>query len=77
MQRTNNNQLTLADNTNVNIEIYNLLGEKISTLVNEKQRKGNHQINFGAKEIGYSSGVYFMKMNTGNKRSVFKLVEIE
>ncbi|MCK5050248.1 MAG: T9SS type A sorting domain-containing protein [Candidatus Cloacimonetes bacterium] len=53
----------------VNLDIYNLKGQKIKTLVNEILSAGNHSYIWnGTDEKGKSvaSGVYLYKMKTGN-----------
>ena len=46
----------------VKIEIYNLLGQKISTILNKQMEAGNHEIEFNAQNL--SSGVYFYRLET-------------
>jgi len=59
---TINFQLALAGN--VQIAVYNLLGQKVKTLISGKLSAGAHQVTFDASE--YSSGVYFYKLTTDN-----------
>ncbi len=56
----------------VNIEIYDLLGERISTLVNETEREGNHKVKFNGSLL--SSGIYFYSMKAGNFVETKKLL---
>ena len=49
----------------VDLSIYNLLGQKICTLVSAKQQAGNYQITWDGKN--YPGGVYFYKLSTGNR----------
>ena len=48
----------------VHLDIYNLLGQKVRTLVNKKQTAGVHRVRFDA--TGLASGVYIYKMQAGN-----------
>lgn len=57
----------IADDSNVRLSIYNLLGEKVTDLVNEKQPAGEHEMTWDASE--YSSGVYFYRLAAGEKYS--------
>jgi hypothetical protein len=50
--------------SNVKIEIFDLLGRKIAELINEKQSAGIYSINFDAS--GFSSGIYLYKMTAGS-----------
>jgi len=61
--------------SDVRLEVYNLLGEKVVTLVNTKQLAGLHQYRFSATEYGLSSGVYFVQFKTGGNIIMKKLVE--
>ncbi len=60
----------------VNLEIYNSLGEKISTLINEQLKAGNYTFNFNAQNL--SSGVYFYKIlakyNNGTFEKTNKMI---
>jgi Secretion system C-terminal sorting domain len=54
------------------LSVYNLLGEKVETLVNEELPVGTHQVVFDASK--FSSGVYFYKLEAGNHTSVKKMM---
>lgn len=46
----------------VELSIYNLLGQKVSTLVSEKQSSGSYKVEWDA--TGFTSGVYMYKIKT-------------
>jgi hypothetical protein len=46
----------------VKLDIYNMLGQKIETLVNKKQAAGEYQVIFNAKNL--ASGIYFYTLKT-------------
>jgi len=48
----------------VTLEVFNVVGEKVATLVNALQVKGNHSITFDA--AGLSSGIYFYSISSLN-----------
>lgn len=50
--------------SNVLINVYDVLGERIKTLVNQFQEAGSYKINFNA--VGLSNGIYFYKIQSGN-----------
>jgi len=56
----------------VKLEVYNLLGQKIETLVNQFQSAGMHQTNFNA--AGLTSGVYFYRIESGNYTQFKKMI---
>ncbi len=53
-----------SQSSDVKLIIYNLLGEEISTLVNEKQISGNYSVEFNGASL--PTGVYFYKLEAGN-----------
>ncbi len=57
---------------NVSLEIYDILGRKVETLVNGNQQAGNYQLNWKADQI--STGIYFARMVTDGQSSMKKLV---
>jgi hypothetical protein len=56
----------------VNLSIYNLLGQKVATLVSEKKIAGHHQVEWDAS--GFSSGIYYYKIEAGAFQQVRKMV---
>lgn len=61
----------------VNVEIYNILGQRVKSLVNEYQDAGNYTVTWnGDDEYGSSvaSGVYFYRFNSGQYKDIKKMV---
>ncbi len=54
------------------LKIYDLLGNEVSTLVDEYRRAGNYEVEFDA--AGLASGVYFYKLQAGNYAAVKKAI---
>jgi len=57
----------LPSPTNVNLDIYNLLGGKIKTLVSQKQSTGLHQVRWNGRNdagIPVANGVYVYQLKT-------------
>ncbi len=46
------------------LTVYNLLGQKVATLVDEVQQAGNYTVNFNASSL--SSGIYIYELKFGN-----------
>ena len=46
------------------ITIFDILGNEIKVLVDNRQNKGKHSVNFDAGEL--SSGIYFYKLEAGD-----------
>jgi hypothetical protein len=62
----------LLDARHVKIDVYNLLGSKVETLVDEKKQAGQHQVVWDASE--HSSGVYFYRIETGDFIETKKMI---
>ena len=60
---------------NVSIVVFDLLGKKVATLVNEQKQPGTYQVSFNAE--GLTSGIYFYKMTAGDFSETKKLVLIK
>ncbi len=64
---------TLAERSHVNVTVYNILGAKITTLVDKEQQQGTYYVTFDASHL--PSGVYFYTLQAGDfietKRMVF------
>jgi hypothetical protein len=60
---------------NVSIVIYNILGMKVATLLNEVKAAGNYTLNFNARNL--PSGIYFYKLESGSYTSVKKMILIK
>jgi hypothetical protein len=61
----------------VNLEIYNVFGQKVATLVNEYQEAGDRAVRWYGlddKEQTVSSGVYFYKLRAGSYSEIRKMV---
>jgi hypothetical protein len=64
-------------NNNVSIEIYNIQGKKIKTLVNEYQASGNHSVVWNGKDDkgkAVSIGIYYYNIKAGKFFSTKKMV---
>ncbi|KAA3614188.1 MAG: T9SS C-terminal target domain-containing protein [Calditrichaeota bacterium] len=54
----------LKTKSNVHIAIYDISGKEIKTLVNQRQKAGQHSVDFDAS--GLSSGIYIYKLSTSS-----------
>lgn len=57
---------------NVTLEIFNIQGQRVTTLVNERKRAGWHEILFDASRL--ASGVYIYRLQTGNFVEIKKMM---
>jgi flagellar hook assembly protein FlgD len=56
----------------VELSIYNILGQKVVTLVSEKQTAGRYQVEWDAS--GSASGLYFYRIETDAFQDVKKMI---
>ncbi len=75
-------QYGLPKTSNVKIEIYNAVGQKIKTLLDKSKPAGRHQVDFNAQNL--SSGIYFYRIEvvdqvrrTGEFSQVRKMILIK
>lgn len=67
---------TLPKSSKVTLEIYNLLGHKITTLINDADyNRGLHSIKFEANEL--SSGVYLYKLQANEFTKISKMMVLK
>lgn len=66
---------SLPKDEHVNIRIYNLLGSKISTLINDFKKAGNYFVKFDASK--YASGIYFYEMTAGEFKAIKKMAIVK
>ncbi|MEM9991295.1 MAG: T9SS type A sorting domain-containing protein, partial [Bacteroidota bacterium] len=67
----------LADQQEVTLEIYSLLGERVHTIcAKELQAAGQYQYHFGAQQLGLPTGMYLAQLNIGGKQATQKIVEL-
>ena len=59
----------------VKLEVYNLLGQRIETLVDERQEAGYRSVSWRASEVG--SGIYFMRLEAGDKSLARKMLLVK
>ena len=55
---------SVPQSTNVTLKVFNVMGSKIATLIDEQVEAGRHSIVFNAANL--SSGVYYYKITTNN-----------
>ena len=65
-------RFNLSSKAMVRLVIYDILGRKISELVNEEKQAGTYSLHFNGSSL--SSGIYFYRMQAGNFLSTKKLI---
>lgn len=67
-------QLTLSEQSDVEVAVYNMAGEQIISLVKNDLHAGNHKVKIESEAFG--PGIYFVKVNTGNTIITRKITAI-
>ena len=65
-------QYTVGSKQFVELKVYDVLVEEITTLVNEEKSEGTYEINFSASVL--TSGVYFYKIKAGSYIQTKKMI---
>ncbi|MBN2572431.1 MAG: phosphodiester glycosidase family protein, partial [Ignavibacteriales bacterium] len=58
--------------SNVQLKVYNILGQDVATLVNEEKAPGVYEVTFDGTNL--TSGIYFYRIQTGNYSDVKKMI---
>ncbi len=70
-------EYSVPEKGNVRIDIYNILGQRVNSLVNSEHSKGTHTIQWDGKDSDnntLSSGIYFYKVSQNGKSVTKKIV---
>lgn len=63
---------SIPSSQKVRLDVFNMLGQKVTTLVNQTQSAGSHAINFYADKL--NSGIYFYRLTAGNYTKSMKML---
>ena len=66
---------SIPANDHVSLTIYNIIGQKVATLVNEAKKAGYHVVNWDA--TNFASGLYFYQLKYGNKIQTRKMILVK
>ncbi len=61
-----------SSGTNVSVKVYDVLGNEVAILVNEKKEPGTFAVQFSADHL--SSGVYFCRLMAGHYTAIKKMI---
>ena len=62
----------LSEKNFTKLDVYNVIGEHVKSIVNQELDKGEHEINFNATNL--PSGIYFYKLEQGTNTTLKKMV---
>jgi hypothetical protein len=66
---------SLPKEEQVTLSVFNINGQLVKELVNEKKPAGNHSINFNASDL--NSGIYFYTLETGSTKLSKKMLFVK
>jgi hypothetical protein len=67
----------IASDTDVRLDVYNIRGQKVTTIVNEYMKPGYHSVVWSGKDENnrsVASGVYFYRLHTSDKTLTKKMM---
>ena len=67
----------VGNTRNVEVVVYNVLGQKVVELVNERLKAGHYEMTWDARDASGTvvpGGIYFLMLNAGSYRQVQKMV---
>ena len=67
-------EYALPERSEVTVEVYDMLGRRVVTLVNGKKQAGDHSVQLNAADL--SSGTYFYRMRAGSFTKTRRLVVV-
>ena len=63
---------SIAKEGNVKLTVYNAIGSKVATIVNEYKPAGNYSVQFSGNNL--ASGIYFYRLESGNYSDAKKFI---
>jgi hypothetical protein len=73
-------KFTLPDAARVTLNIYNILGQKVTTLVDEEKSSGTHTVFWDGRDksgVEVASGIYFYQLKAGDYKELKKMLLIK
>lgn len=66
---------TLPQSTHIKIDVYNVLGQHLATLLNGFKQAGFYEMHFNATK--YPSGIYFYSIQAGSYHKIMKMMLVK
>jgi len=64
----------LPEDLHVKLELFNILGEKVATLIDKEMKRGNHNYQLSTVNYQLPSGIYFYKLQSGSFMESKKMI---
>lgn len=68
-------EFSLPERADVQLNVFNIIGKKVATLVSEELQAGEHTVRFDASQL--SSGMYFYRIQAGDFVSTQKMMLVK
>lgn len=68
-------EFTIAETSNVTLEVFNIQGQRVATLLDEIKSAGVHTASFDASSL--STGLYLYRLKAGSYTDVRKMILIK
>ncbi len=65
---------TMPEQGKMSLELYNVLGEKVSNLESRNAAEGEYKTDLGFEEMGLPTGVYFVRLTTPSHIATLKII---
>ncbi|MCB8998789.1 MAG: Ig-like domain-containing protein [Bacteroidales bacterium] len=65
---------SLQKPTDFSVDIFNVVGEKVKTLFNEKQMPGNYSLRISAADLNYINGLYYVRIKANGAVHLEKIM---
>ncbi|HEY9113857.1 MAG TPA: YCF48-related protein [Bacteroidales bacterium] len=63
---------SIAENSTVEVAVYDVIGKQVAVLLNEEMQAGNHSIDWDASSL--AGGIYFCTLKSGNETVTKKMI---
>lgn len=67
----------LDHNEAVSLEVFDLLGHKVTTMVDDELPSGTHEYKFSAQDLGQPAGVYLIRLTAGDAQAALRVIELD
>jgi len=72
---TTNIEFSLPESSHATLEVFDMIGQRVATLVDQPMSAGQHSVNFDASNL--TSGIYIYRIQAGNNIQTRKLTLIK